>query len=527
MISMLQSSSISAIKLNKATNSLLCKKKTDNNNYNNKEYNPLYYSNLSFKKQSKFNLSFRGAPLRMPHIEINSFKDAIKAHEFFKKAPYLDSNDDLINPANKLIREKNYGFLDKLHSQEDKQGFINYFEKLTGFPDVKKVSEKIENTFVTTIEKCSEKLGQGKYKCIGAMYDPTCSVGLKVALPGSDIDKGLIILKGTSDDAKNKEIVNKFSAELWFNTDQRLLSYNHEASFPTVMTEKQLKDQIQAIDKKTNHLNFDKEHMSSLIGDYKLDLESAAEYNIKVSEQLPLLVDSGKNEANKQSAERLAFSVESIRDGKKVIKSKELDSLQSWLENYDFYNFSNISKIKSVINARKAVNENKTKYELRKDLKNDFNNWSIDNQYDLVKSIVKYASEDNSKNEKYFKGDSNLINKENYYPLLRKLIKGDRNIYHIPKFKKSKHGNGLVMKYADDKKVKIYQGRKPNILWVKSSKAEDIKAVLSEVDRIKQYPQFKNIDTIQCPQPDQELKNFRYNGKKTKKDKLSIYERKI
>ena len=142
------------------------------------------------------------------------------------------------------IRKDNYSFLDKLSSYVDKSAFIEKFCEFTKFPNIREVSEKIDRTFKDCLSNISRNLnGYGydtTYTVVDSGYDPTCSVGLKKALPGSDLDKGYIILQGNG--YNDEEVVNKFKGELWNNLDQRIVSLNHPDTFPAVYTKKQVKE---------------------------------------------------------------------------------------------------------------------------------------------------------------------------------------------------------------------------------------------------------------------------------------------
>lgn len=83
-----------------------------------------------------------------------------------------------------------------------------------------------------------------------------------------------------------------------------------------------------------------------------------------------------------------------------------------------------------------------------------------------------------------------------------------------------------IIKNDDSKKVKIYCGnfgQDRNTLWIDSSNPEDIKAVIDNIDRIKQGNLFKEISTIQyCGnEAFPEFHNIKTN------DKTRIFEKKL
>ncbi len=460
--------------------------------------------NMSFNNSSK--VAFRGTPERLPKRYIATEEDAIEQYDYLKHGKYLDIHDDIYNPENRDIRSENLSFLDKLVTQKEKKVFINYFEGVTGFPNLKDVSINIENEFKNSILRASDKLLYKKYECISAGYDETCSVGKRFAFPGSDLDKAFIIIRGTDNDKANKEIVNKFKGELWDNTDQRILSYNHDTSFPTVMTVKQVLDQIREIDLRTQSVQFDRESMSNLVESEYKDLEKAADYNILVSYKFDVKNRqlSSSNALTKEDVKNFGYFIESLRDGKKIIDNTEGQSLIEEINDYDFYKFSNVAQIRAMKNAIKSGKEQKAKIVKRQSLEDNFNKWTIDEQYNFVKNLIKYSCEDQSGYEDYFSNDYDI--KAKYKPLLGILTKGDRSEFFVPEFSKIK--DGIRMKYGTDQSVNLYSGYSNNVLWVDSKNPRAITRVLEDIDRVKTIKQFNNVNIVQCPRPSGEVKNF-------------------
>ena len=195
------------------------------------------------------NVSFRGAPWEITVLKTSSkpisAQEAIKYFGLLKCGNYLDIGDDSVSAQkferNNAIRQVNLSFLDRVTDPEEKRKFIEYYRNLTGFPDLGKVSDRIKEEFVSAVSKAEKELGQRKYKVVQAGYDGVCSVGRRKAFPGSDLDKAYVIISGSPYFENTNETLNQFKGSLWFNTDQRILSYNHdEASFPQVYTLRQL-----------------------------------------------------------------------------------------------------------------------------------------------------------------------------------------------------------------------------------------------------------------------------------------------
>ena len=171
-------------------------------------------------------------------------QEAITMYKELSNGDYLDIGNDSTNfmKCNK-VRESNLSFLDRVKNDYEKAKFIEYYKDLTGFTNLSAVSARIMNEFINAVEDASIELFYSKYTVEQAGYDGVCSVGRGKALAGSDIDKAYVVLKGTGDKLDDIKTVNEFKGKIWANTDQRLLSYNHdEAAFPQVFTKAQLEE---------------------------------------------------------------------------------------------------------------------------------------------------------------------------------------------------------------------------------------------------------------------------------------------
>lgn len=469
---------------------------TGNGNFNLKT---IKNNKLAFPKS----LSFKARPWELPYMDVKNPYDAMALYTYFQKGNYLDASDDDVSFDNKNIRKHNLGFLDALTSEKDKKTFINYYKEVTGFPDLKKVSGKIEREFILGVKKSS--VGIDGAECISAGYDGTCSVGKGKAFPGSDLDKAYIILKGSSDHNKEKdnEIVDKFKSNLWNNTDQRILSFNHDISFPTVYTAKQVRDGIKYVDEKTKYVDVDNEHLSDLMDSEYVNLEKAAEYNIAISEKFPV-TKSDDDEMSKEDVKNLGYFVESVRDGKSLIRTYSGDDLKDDIKDSNFYKYSNLAQMRAMKKAVNEGRENKNKIRLRDNMSEKFNRWNTDKQYNFVKTLIKYSCEDNDDFKEYFTNDRNV--KDAYKPLLNQVTQGDKDLYNRPEYEKT--DSGLHMIYAKGKSVDLYKGYSDNVLWIDKKDSVAIKQVCRQINKIKQCEIFKKVDKIQCPSPDEHIKDF-------------------
>lgn len=473
-----------------------------------------------YKNKSYQQINFTAIPWYIPYLEINDAYDAIALYDYFKVGNYLDSSDDDVSYDSKVIRKNNLAFLDALKSAKDKKQFIENYKNITGFPNLKKVSENIEREFIVGIKKSSIGLEGGE--CIAAGYDDSCSVGKRRAFPGSDLDKAFVVIKGSSpfDKEKDKLIVQEFKNRLWNNVDQRILSFNHDISFPSIYTSNQIINLVGIIDYKIRELPINKEYLEDLINNEYLNLEKASAFNIAVNQKFP--VNKQSNEITKEDVKNFGYFIESLRDGKYLITSFNADILREQIEDSKFFKYSNLAQIRAVKNAVLSGRENKNKIKLRENMASKFESWNIDKQYDFIKSMIKYSCEDQDDFKEYFTNDRNV--KEAYKPLLNIVTRGDRNIYYRVEF--SKERDKLTMTYAKDRSVDLYKGYSDNILWIDGNDTEAIKQVFRNINKIRQCELFNNIYFIQCPKPNGYIDGFYPINFKTN-DGTIIYERSL
>jgi len=353
-------------------------------------------------------------------------EEAIRIYDKLRIGNYLDANDDLIYPSNRIIREENFEFLERVINSEEQRKFISYFKNLTGFPDLQYVSYKIEQELLGAANKASNILkstgvyGQSSYEILNIGYDTTCSVGKKIALPGSDIDKAYIILRGSSFNSDNLQIIDAFKGHLWENTDQRILSYNHNAAFPQVYTIQQIKDMVNVADRKIKQDYLSAKDFAlykTIMSTYQNDYIKANQFFIRLSKLFP--VNNG-NSFNPQSPTKeflknFGFFIETFREGKHLLKNsgndiKELDEL---IRSSLIGHLTNISQL-SAIKGNSA--QKKTKIIQREKLSQDFNSWITMDQYLLIKSIIRSYSEDNKEFNPYF-----VHQRDGFTPLIRAL----------------------------------------------------------------------------------------------------------
>ena len=457
-------------------------------------YNNLYNNRTQNKRCG---LTFKGTPIYLVLSD-----NCIENYNRLSNGSYLDIHDDLFSPDNRIIRTHNLSFLDKIVTEREKKEFVDYYKSITKFPNLAEVSENIEKEYIRSINAVSEEFSDPNYSIVAAGYDETCSVGKKYAFPGSDLDKAFIILRGDVSGQYNPkkefEIVNNFRNRLWFATDQRILSYNHDTSFPTIMTINQIKDYISKINKITSGIIFDPSRLRQNIEEEYMDLMKASEFNIHLSKRLPKRkYDDAYNALNKENIKNFAYFIESMREGKILIDTPYFRDLIEHIKNSEFYQFSNAAQMRAIKNAVNSGREFKTKNLLRKNIEQEFNLWDINKQFDFIKTVIKYSCEDQDSFLEYFANDRNF--REAYKPLLGVLCYGDKSRRLNPVF--DIQSSKIDIYLNKNRPTHLYRGFAPHVLWIESKSSKIIEDVLLHVDKLRKTHLFKHIKLVQAPLP--------------------------
>ena len=339
-------------------------------------------------------VTFTAMATKLPYRRIKGASDAIAQWELMRHPKYSaiwqeeEACSQSQRTANREIRNQNYAFLDELTWDSDKKQFIEYFRNLTGFPSLERCTQKILEEFRRVLNLASDN------EVLMSGYDEFCSVGQRSALPGSDLDKGFAIVKGTSWGSQ-KSHSDRVKGRIWDNIDNRIMSVNHTAAFPNVMTDKELEANIHYFDKVAKqfvtpeNLNFFR----------WLRLEngnpiSGSKFNIWLSERL-------SSKSDRYDAKNLAYIVEAMRDGKKLDFSYIYEEPMFRLfENSEFCHCSNITQGKQMQYKYDYGNMQKKKLRARQQVENAFSYWSTSKQYELVKDIIRSMSGD-SKNPEF------------------------------------------------------------------------------------------------------------------------------
>lgn len=403
-----------------------------------------------FNKQNKLDGPvFKGTPLRLPAKDIRNYHDALEVWNKLKSAKYLDAHGN--SYYDKLIRKENYSFLDKLTSYADKSAFIEKFCDFTCFPNLRVVSTKIHSTFQSCINNISRYLNNKnlstEYDILDWGYDPTCSLGLNKAFPGSDLDKGYVILRGNPYNSKEQDnkIIDDFNTAMWEDVDQRIVSLNHPGTCTSVYTKKQIENLLDNLDAKARDIEGDLRlktgakafiaiTAATLLGPLALigggaiagallakhfqkmetttDPYEAAKFNREIAK-----IITEPNDRN--IAKNFAFFIEIVAANLRRKPYGKNDSIFTRIKESPFVENSNVTQVEA---WQHKIDGGylKSKLKNREALELDFYKMTTDTKYDLVKDIIKYGTDEQSnKFSQYFKNDDDITNR--YEPLLNSL----------------------------------------------------------------------------------------------------------
>lgn len=389
-----------------------------------------------FSNHSK-STSFYGTPHRLPPMDVHNYRDALKVWDKLKSAKYLDAHCN--DYYDKSIRANNYSFLDKLTSYNDKTGFIEKFCEFTKFPSLADVSNKIDDTFRTCIRNISiylsNKFNTSGFDIVDYGYDPTCSLGLRKAFPGSDLDKGYIILKGkgANETRNDKSIIDEFKGELWNELDQRIISLNHPDTFPSVYTERQIHTTLNYLDDIAEDIICNKQvktgfgamtalSVGSIFGPIGMiggiaaaglilnasnnnstDPYKAGKFNINIARKID-------NPEIREKVKNFAFFIETVKANLKEYPFNDKLIFER-IKKSPFVAHSNVTQI-GAWQKKIAGGYMKTKLRQRESLESDFYKMATDTKYDLVKDIIKYGTDEQSdKFSQYFKNDDDIAHR--------------------------------------------------------------------------------------------------------------------
>ena len=390
---------------------------------------PAHKKNPTETKQQP-NVTFRGKPWTLnptvygvPKYGEIKAQDAILLYEQLACGNYLDIGEDKRNFSEcNRIREQNLAFLDRVVDTKEQEKFVEYYKQVTGFPDLQKVSSKIKGEFVHAADKTQTDLKAPKFKVTQAGYDGVCSVGRGKAFPGSDLDKAYVIIRGSGYSGEDIDAVNKFKGGLWKNTDQRILSYNHdEAAFPQVYTEAQVDWLVESAEmKKRSHISastIDKQRAH--MGKYSTNYIEANPFFVDLCGQFPKR-NTDKLDVyhpSRENIKNIGFTLEAMREGKVFQRFGEMENRR--ITGSDTYNLVNLSQI----DALKAHTDRKPKRLSRDNMAAEFNSWDIRKQYRFIKTLIKSACANNREFTKEFPQFFSHPGQDLFAPLLKAMMR--------------------------------------------------------------------------------------------------------
>lgn len=355
------------------------------------------------------NISFKGSEKSKPYSEPSLLSMADDEHELkydmgdclYPYVPYEPSDakfdakkflDDIRyeNAEKKyvLINTKSFGAiasmeenhearnklteLDNLSPQE-KREFIKVFCEETGFPDLSKVKQKQEAEIKNALHSLSEKYNFD-VKFIG--YDKNCSMGRGISIPGSDCDALYMII----DDTKIKDGECAPSVRWKFKdvVNQRVLC-THASGVPDLLSVNYINDGLDLADsayKKADFKMSDLFRFKMNMFDNSKDFVGAGEFDIRLAEELP------DDMQTRDKFYKTAMFVELVRDGV-ILENSFSPELMTKIKKSPLYKYSNIIRQKGL------ENKSKNKHEKRKSTIANFKNMGTDEQFDLIRDIIR------------------------------------------------------------------------------------------------------------------------------------------
>ena len=212
------------------------------------------------------------------------------------------------------------------------------------------------------------------------------------------MDKGFAVVRGPHTDSIpiEESYSLEFKGRIWDNIDNRIMSVNHCAAFPNIVTDKEIILKLNKYDEVTGDLvNPTNYHLYQRERMYNNNPVSGAKYNIWLSQRL-------ENPADKVDAKNFAYVIEAIRDGKRDTNDiMFLHNLFQFMNNSKFATCSNVTQT-SAMNYKYQGQEQevmKPKLKARLDMEKNFDSMSIDKQYELVKDVIRSMSGDNQNPE--------------------------------------------------------------------------------------------------------------------------------
>ena len=321
-------------------------------------------------------------------------RDIKDVQQFFESiknvnAKIWSNGECIMNPAAK----ENLSFLDDL-SIKEKKIVVDEYKIMTGLPNFKTVNKNMSKEAINAINQIAK---ENQFKTLYAGYNNSCSMGKELALPGSDID-GLVYL------IDDKSGANQYYRYLLgTKINQRLLETGAD-HYPEVIPYLQAKEFINLAEESFSKQKFSDKELKGFdkaIDNFDENYVKAADFNIKIIKNInideKIILKMKKDNLPQESIENATKQykwdflatcqmLENYRQNKGNTLLNNLDSnTKELFENSCLYKYSNITQQKAIMPYTKDK-----LLERPKVLKN-FDEWSLEKQFDFVKTTI-YSS---------------------------------------------------------------------------------------------------------------------------------------
>lgn len=291
---------------------------------------------------------------------------SLQVSEMMKEAAHVPSmvweNGNLIkNPEvqNYINKLENLNFLKKIY-------FVKAFCNKTGFPSLKKVTEKIDGEILRAVNKLSP---EGKVNPLFIAYSSISSVGRNMALPGSDAD-GFYILT----DKPQNRVFNR--ATVGLEIDQRILESTGK-HFPEVVSKREA---LYGLGLAENQIKENKLLDNESI--YKKNLDYSGKSYVEAGKLNIDIAKTLSNPIDKDIVNLAGFFVELLRSGKIVLNNIAESDLKNIKDSF-FYKYSNMYRQEGLKGHLKPKLYN------RIELSKKFNSMSIGEKFQVCKELWK------------------------------------------------------------------------------------------------------------------------------------------
>ena len=257
---------------------------------------------------------------------------------------------------------------------KEKKEFIERYCKETGFPDMQKTSDLIVENVTNSLIKAQEKSGA---KVLLAGYNPTCSVAIGHALPGSDFDTFFVCME-------NWNNCDKFYNEFTKNINPLLCSMicQRTNDLPDFVVIDDIKNSVDNAQSVFNEQELDRNSdiYNSILNKQISDWTKAGTYNRDLNKFIA--------DKDKTPLLRAGLLMEIYRDGEIIVDNLDKETKEK-LKNSCVYKYSNMQQMRSYKNAPL-----KNKHKNREKILADFDKLSDDKKLDLIFNVIKLSVKD-------------------------------------------------------------------------------------------------------------------------------------